>query len=221
MPGELWIVDPSLRTPEDQGVETLLDRWNGRHRLFRPALRPGDGPTPQSGHEAAALVVLGSAASVHDEPPWLTDLSAWLAPVVAGRIPLPLLGVCFGHQLVAQLAGGRVQSMDGLKRVGVEDTTMQGSRLLPGVTSLRVVVSHREIVVGRPPGFAVTARRRGVEIDGLEHESLPVFSFQFHPEAREEFAARCGIPVGSLDDRLRADSVRLIDAFLALARAGQ
>jgi hypothetical protein len=55
-----------------------------------------------------------------------------------------------------------------------------------------------------------------VDADGLEHETRPVFSFQFHPEAREEFADRAGIERALLDDRLRADSASLLAAFRTL-----
>jgi hypothetical protein len=62
----------------------------------------------------------------------------------------------------------------------------------------------------------VVARRPGIEIDGLEHERLQIFTFQFHPEAREEFADHIGIDPGLIDDRLRADSLKLLSAFIRL-----
>ena len=76
-----------------------------------------------------------------------------------------------------------------------------------------VVVSHREIVTSAPSGYAAVARRDGVEVDGLEHRKLPVFSYQFHPEAGTEFAVRAGIDEHRLTARLREDSRRLLAAF--------
>jgi GMP synthase-like glutamine amidotransferase len=84
---------------------------------------------------------------------------------------------------------------------------------VPGRHDLRVVVSHREAVETLPHGYRVTARRPEVPIDGLEHDSLPVFTFQFHPEARREFVARRGLDPAAIDDRLVGDSDRLLDAF--------
>ena len=81
------------------------------------------------------------------------------------------------------------------------------------------VVSHREEVKQEPPGYAVTARRPHARIDGLEHRELPVFSYQFHPEAREEFAQRGGIETARIDDRLRSDSRSVIRAFLGEVQA--
>jgi GMP synthase-like glutamine amidotransferase len=215
----LWIIDPSVSHAEDQGVEAILDGWPGRSRVFRPALRPGDGPTPRSGYETDAIVLMGSATSVYDEPPWMHPLADWLRPVLAGQRELPFLGICFGHQLVAHLAGAPVGFLttNRDKRVGVEWSTLSGGRLLPGEQRLKVVVSHREVVADVPPGYARTACRDGVRVDGLEHERLPIFTFQFHPEAGNEFAARSGLEAGAVDDDVRNDSRRLLGAFRGLA----
>ena len=113
------------------------------------------------------------------------------------------------------MAGAPVDWMNASrdKRLGVELTDVSGSRLLGEDARLRVVVSHREAVVEAPGGYRVTASRPGVPFDGLEHETRPIFSYQFHPEAREEFAERTGIGESEIDERLRADSRRVLDAF--------
>jgi GMP synthase (glutamine-hydrolysing) len=218
----LWIIDPSQFHPEGQGVEQILFEWPGTSRLFRPALVPGDGPGPATGYETDGIVLMGSAASVYDEDRWIAPLAGWLRPLLRGEPRIPLLGLCFGHQILAQLAGGRVGFVapDRSKIVGVEETRMEGSRLLPGEHALQVVVSHCEEVQQAPPGYVVTARRPNASIDGLEHRDLPIFSFQFHPEAREEFAERVGIDVSRIDHRLRADTQRVLAAFRRRVRAG-
>jgi len=210
----MWVIDPSLHHAEDQGVAEILRGWSGESRLFRPALE-GDGPGSRDGYDVDAVVLMGSAASVYQDLPWLDPLRAWLRPILDGEQRRPLLGICFGHQLIAEMAGARVdwleQSRD--KRVGVERTEMRGSRLLREDADLRVVVSHRETVVEAPRDYRVTASRPGVRYDGLEHEALEIFLYQFHPEAREEFAARSGIAVAEIDARLCADSRRVLDGF--------
>jgi hypothetical protein len=59
-----------------------------------------------------------------------------------------------------------------------------------------------------------------VPFDGLEHDTLPVFTFQFHPEARDEFVRRRGLDPHAVDARLVADSDRLLDAFRRLVLSG-
>jgi GMP synthase (glutamine-hydrolysing) len=217
----LWVIDPSLNSAEDQGTQELLTRWNGDHRLFRPVI-DSNGPSVDDGYDFDAVILMGSAASVHDDFPWLQRLSAWLRPIVTGEIERPLLGICFGHQLLAHVAGGEVQwmSAEKLKRLGVENSSLRKSRLL-GVEAdeLRVVVSHAEAVTTPPVGYRVTASRPGVPIDGIEHETLPLFSYQFHPEARDEFATRTGLGAEQIDERLCRDSQRLIDRFVELVSA--
>ena len=217
----IWVIDPSQYNPEDQGVEEILRGWPGESRLFRPAL-DGNGPRPGDGYDTGAVVLMGSAASVHDNLPWLGPLRAWLRPILDGNTPRPLLGICFGHQLIADMAGARVDWLDRSrhKRAGVERTEMRGSRLLGGDAGLNVVVSHRETVVEAPRGYRVTATRPRVPYDGLEHETLEIFSYQFHPEARDEFAARNGIEEAEIDASVRADSRRVLDGFRRRCETG-
>ena len=211
----LWVIDPSMDRAEDQGTAEILDGWSGEHRIFRPALRPGDGPEPGTGHDTDGVVLMGSRASVLDDHDWLGALAAWMVPLLDGTAGVPVLGICFGHQLIAHLCGAEIGfvSSDHTKLSGVETTVIEGSRLLPGRAELRVVVSHREEVKTCPHRFRVVAQRGPIAIDGLEHGTLPIYSFQFHPEAREEFARHAGIAESSIDGAVRRDNRALLDAF--------
>jgi GMP synthase-like glutamine amidotransferase len=214
-PGRLWVIDPSIHHAEDQGVEQVLRGWRGESRIFRPSLPPEDGPRAGDGYDAAGVVLLGSGASVHEDLPWLRELSGWLRPLLDGSRELPLLGICFGHQLIAHLAGAEVGDLheDGSKELGARETRVDGWTLLPGRHDLKVVVSHREEVKTVPEGYRVVARRPGVPLDGLEHERLPISTFQFHPEARDEFVSCQGLAPSAIDARLVEDSDRVLEAF--------
>jgi len=218
----LWIIDPSVMRPEEQGVAAVAREWAGEVRVFRSALSPGDGPGRDSGYATDGVVLMGSAASVYDRLNWLGELEAWVRPIVRGEVELPLLGICFGHQLIAHCAGAAVGFVheERTKLVGVEESRITGSRLLPDRDALRVVVSHREEVKACPDGFDVVARRGRIAVDGIEHRERPVFSFQFHPEAGAEFASHAGIDAALLDERQRSDSYRLLDAFRRHAAHG-
>jgi GMP synthase-like glutamine amidotransferase len=215
----LLVIDPAMTTPEDQGAAEIARAWPGTWSVVRPCLRPGDGPTRETPYDADAVAVMGSKASVRDDHGWLRELSAWLTPILEGRVRKPLLGICFGHQLVAQLAGGRVgwTHADRHEERGFPETTLVGGRLLPGTHRMRVVASHYEAVHEVPPGYRVTAERPGVPIDGLEHEELPIFTWQFHPEGRDRFLQKVGLDPHGLDARIAEDSRRILAAFCAAA----
>lgn len=211
----LLVLDPSSHYPETESAQVVVGDWPGDATILTPVLREEQMPRAGEGYDADGIVLMGSAASVHDREPWLKRLSDWLTPVVRGDIRVPLLGICFGHQLVADLAGGDVRYLreDRSKLAGVRTTTLRGSRFMAGAGSMRVVVSHREEVFAAPAGFRVTATRPDSMIDGLEHGSLPLFTCQFHPEARVEFATNAGIDPALIDQELREQSSAFLSAF--------
>jgi len=208
--------------PEDEGVATVLRGWAGDARVLLPALRPGDRLVLGRGRDVDGIVVLGSKASVHDSHRWLDELSAWLLPVLAGDTRIPLLGICFGHQLIAHLAGGAVGYLhdDRAQELGVRETVLEPGRLVPERRVARVVASHREEVKRTPPGYRVAAHCERVPVDGLEHESLPVIGFQFHPEAGRSFLEARGVDGSQLEPGMIAEAESLLSAFrrLVLAR---
>jgi GMP synthase-like glutamine amidotransferase len=216
----LWVIDPSVNHPEDEGVRNVIGDWSGETRVFRPVLSAGEGPDENTGYDVDAVALLGSASSVYDPLPWYAPLAAWLAPILKGEVPVPVLGICFGHQMMAHCAGGEVGYLtpEQDKQVTVETTRLEGARLLPGRHDLRVAVSHNEEVKRLPPGYQAIASRGAVAIDGMQHQTLPLFSFQFHPEAGEDFARTSGIDAAAMDSRQREDSDRLLRAFRAFAQ---
>src|SRR6185436_4156911 len=172
--------------------------------VLQPGLKPGDGPAPGDGYDAAGVVLMGSRASVHDDLPWLSPLGHWLDPILDGKTAIPLLGICFGHA-------------DRKQELGLQETVLAGSRLVPDLDRMRVVVSHNEEVKDLPAGYRVVATRGGIRIDGMEHETLPIFSYQFHPEARREFLSERKVDLTGLDEDAVAKMSRLLAAFRAVA----
>jgi len=219
----IWVIDPSVHCAEDEGIAEVLGDWDGDSRLFQPGLKPGDLPGPEQGFETDGVVLMGSASSVHDAPVGLHPIGACLEPILIGEVRIPLLGICYGHQLIAHLAGGEVGWLhdNRERRYGVEISRLEGGRLLPGQHELHVMVSHREEVKQTPSGYRVCASRPGVAVDGLEHERLQIFSFQFHPEGRGEFAGHAEIPLGDDAPAVRRDGRRLLGAFRDVVRGDQ
>ncbi len=136
--------------------------------------------------ELAGVIVTGSSSSVTDrvETPWMLQLEEWLRGAVTER--LPLLGVCFGHQILASALGGEVRKNPRGRHIGSlvvrRDPDAQHDPLLDGLPDeFHANVSHRDHVAIAPPGI-----RRLITAD---HDDLHAFAagpsaraVQFHPE---------------------------------------
>ena len=211
----LLVVDPSIVSSEQDGIDEVLFGWPGDATVVRPALESGTCPAPGEFADSDGIVLLGSKASVHDDAPWLTELRAFLRPIVDGTREQPLLAICVGPQHVAEMAGGKVgfARRDHSPVLGVVETALFGGRLVPGERLMWVAASHCERVTEVPAGFDVVARRPESDADMLEHRTLPIFAAQFHPEAREGFLKRRGVDPAAVPASFFEDGRRVLAGF--------
>ncbi|CAI50908.1 glutamine amidotransferase (homolog to GMP synthase subunit A) (plasmid) [Natronomonas pharaonis DSM 2160] len=130
------------------------------------------------------FVVTGSRASVYWDREWIGQLKTWVGD--AAEAGLPGLGVCFGHQLLADVLGGRVEGM-GEYELGYRTIEQDGkNRLLEDIDeTLTVFTSHSDHVREKPPGATVFARNE-YGIQGFRKHNI--FAVQFHPEYDMETA---------------------------------
>jgi len=123
------------------------------------------------------IILSGGPNSVYDD-------GAPLAPKELLELGIPVLGLCYGMQLIAHIAGARVVSASR-KEYGRAAVTVQGGRLFRSFTpgeEIQAWMSHGDHVDAPPPGFVATASSVNSPIAGFEHESKPIFAVQFHPE---------------------------------------
>ena len=97
---------------------------------------------------------------------------------------IPVLGLCYGMQVLAQLAGGRVVPASR-REYGRADVKIEGGKLFKGFAAgatTPVWMSHGDHVDEPPPGWHVTASSENSPIAAIEHDELPLHAVQFHPE---------------------------------------
>lgn len=96
---------------------------------------------------------------------------------------VPVLGVCFGHQLMAHAFGSKVVK-DSRHVLGMVETKVLADdplfRGLPG--RLTLLESRWEVVRSLPRGFRLVAESSASEIAAMKHEKRPLYGVQFHPE---------------------------------------
>jgi len=122
------------------------------------------------------VILSGGAASVYDEdsPKTTKDLL---------EIGVPILGICYGHQLIAHVLGAKVE-VGKAGEYGLTDLTVKDGRgMLSGVGKRTTVwMNHRDIVTKLPAGFRNLASTRHSKIAAYANDRLRIYGVQFHPE---------------------------------------
>ncbi len=132
----------------------------------------------------AGVILSGSHMSAYEET---TDR----APQVVFELGVPVLGICYGMQTMAQQLGGKVEA-GHQREFGYAEVRARGhTRLLDGVQDfvteqghgmLKVWMSHGDKVTELPPGFKLMASTDSCPIAGMADESRGFYAVQFHPE---------------------------------------
>ena len=125
----------------------------------------------------AGIILSGGPNSVYGDDVPLADRAVLdIAPV---------LGICYGMQLIAHIEGGKVIRTDRREYGRAEMEVLEPSGIFAGFESGKPVttwMSHGDHIDEAPRGYRVTAKSKGNPISAFQHERRPVFGVQFHPE---------------------------------------
>jgi GMP synthase (glutamine-hydrolysing) len=124
----------------------------------------------------AGIVLSGGPASVYEQGAPAIDPGVF-------ELGIPVLGICYGHQLMAQALGGGVEAT-GQREYGRTDlhVTDPGVLLRDLAPDEQVWMSHGDAVTRAPDGFRVTSRTDAIGVASMEDPERGLFAVQFHPE---------------------------------------
>ena len=180
--------------------EELRDRFEDYPVMFASAIESASvevqwqvyrtyaGEIPSSPDECDGYITTGSRNGAYDEQAWIAALEDFIRQLVESR--QPLVGVCFGHQIIAEALGGKVEKSDrgwgiGVRRYEVLNG-LQRRWLDPALAEFNVPVCHQDQVTRLPVGAQRLASSAHCEnFMVLFNETM--LGFQGHPEFSHDY----------------------------------
>ncbi len=177
---------------------SILNRFGDFDKWTISSLNPGSMPVrvvdiehgsePPPLEKCLGVVITGSHDMVTDNLPWSLRVEKWLPSLV--RAEIPLLGICYGHQLLARAMGGEVgYHPSGIETGTVKLTLLSSCKEDPLFSSLPdnflVHADHSQTVTSLPPG-AVGLAYTGREANHAFRIGPNAWGLQFHPEFTSE-----------------------------------
>ena len=180
----------------------LFKRLLGDHDFDFDTYDVVDMQFPEGVHAADGWLLTGSKHGTYEDHAFIPPLETFIRDAYAAGVPM--IGICFGHQIIAQALGGRVEKFDGGWAVGRQTYDWQGQ-------TVALNAWHQDQVTQRPDGAEVVAANAFCENAALVYGDR-IFSVQAHPEFENDFTRKLG--------DARGEGV-VPDPLLAAARAVQ
>jgi GMP synthase-like glutamine amidotransferase len=143
----------------------------------------GELPGDPAAH--GAYLITGSPAGVYDPLPWMAPLSDFIRSANASK----MVGICFGHQIMAEALGGHVIKSEKGWGAGLQHYSIARSEpWMDDAKEVAIPASHQDQVVVQPPNTEVVACSSFTPFAGHPRSDRPANTFNFHPEFAPAFA---------------------------------
>lgn len=156
-----------------------------------------EGEFPDSIEDADGWLITGSRFGAYEDLPWIPQLEEFIRNAYSQDIPI--VGICFGHQILAQALGGKVKKFDGGWSVGRVEYDLEGHK-----HPVPLYAWHQDQVVSLPNDAVVTGSTPFCQYAALSYKGK-AYSLQPHPEFTSEYfaelfeARKSGLPQSALD----------------------
>ena len=168
---------PDALTPEMGDYPDMFQRLLGGNDFTFRTWRVADLQLPSDVHQADGWLITGSRHGTYEDHPFIRPLEDFIRKVMDAGVPL--VGICFGHQIVAQALGGKVERYEKGWSVGPTDYDFEGEKITLNAW-------HRDQVTRPPEGAKIVASSEFCENAALVYGNR-AFTVQAHPEFRDEF----------------------------------
>ena len=150
------------------------------------AYSPVRGEMPKSVYDCDGWLITGSRHGVYEQLDWMLTLQAFIREVAAAGIPM--IGVCFGHQIMAEAMGGKVVKSDLGWKVGLKhyDVDQSYDWMVDQSDSIGIHAWHQDQVVELPPTAEVFLSAEDCPYAGLSYAGT-MMSVQAHPEIERDY----------------------------------
>ena len=177
-----------------------------------------DGELPEHPAADELYLITGSNNAAYDTLPWILDLQDWIRK--AAILQVPMVGICFGHQVIAQALGGRVERYAGGWGVGIREMEVLDADLLPFFPDkkMRLIVNHHDQVMELPEGAIHLATSDFCRYEGFRigHHIL---TFQGHPEFTVDYERH--LILNHAEDEDDAVKQRALETLVELEPQGE
>jgi len=208
---QLMVIDPAVLKPAIESFNRIASVAPYPVTYHLPALY-GTNSLNMFNHDVRGIIVLGSAASVNDDNKWQQDISEIMIDASANCIPV--LGLCYGHQLIGHIYGGKVEPLwSGEKKQGERIVRLKKSNIWGEPSTGPLLYSHQDGITEVPPGFEIIADSDLVSTDAIASKSEPVWGFQTHLEATQAFVNEHHLPVKDARESFKFGH-SLLDKFI-------
>lgn len=157
------------------GYEFQYDVYDVREGIF-----------PESENDCDAWLITGSKFNVYQNLDWMIKLKALIIDIHASQ--RPLVGICFGHQIIAEAFGGKVDKYPGGWGVGLHAYELTGECdfIDDGASAFTINAMHQDQVLVKPENAEVFAQSDFCAYAGLIYDDR-ILTFQAHPEFTLEY----------------------------------